>query len=131
MSKTDNETKAKYTLHRFHELRPIPGGRTVNYMNYRIHTGKEFQAYLQVPCRAKLHHALTGLFFNWDWNDEDPKELTEEEATMLKHVFSSQTEYKLWKQTLEKIDKEGKEKAKQWLIDQVKVLALRNLMRGK
>jgi len=123
---------AEYTLHRKHELRPIPSGHEVNYMSYRVHgTAGDLDIYLSVPCRAKLHHALTGLFYNWDWKDEEPKEITFDEAYMLKHVFGTQTEYKLWKKTMEKINELGADKAKEWLIDQVKVLALRNVLRGE
>lgn len=86
--------------------------------------------YLKVPCKSRLHYCLTGLFFDWDWKKKGPIEITEEEAMMLKHIFSSQTEYKLWKDTLKKIKEVGENKAKKWLIEQVKVLALRNIIRG-
>lgn len=119
-----------YSLGRTHKLRRVLGGCEVHYMWYYVR-GPDVNVDLEVPCRAKLHHALTGLFYNWDWKDETTKEITEEEAYMLKHIFSTQTEYKLWKKTLEQINKQGVEKAKAWLIDQVKVLALRNVLRGK
>lgn len=118
-----------YELKRYHDTRIVPGGHEVHYMQYRV-SGPSVNAFLAVPCRAKLHHALTGLFYNFDWKDETPKEITEEEAYMLKHVFSTQTEYKLWAQTLKKINELGIPKATEWLIDQVKVLALRNVLRN-
>lgn len=121
-----------YFLKRSPTLRRIPGGQQIHYMSYEVFSSDfQFHSFLDVPCRAKLHHALTGLFYNWDWNDLDAKNITFEEAMMLKHVFTSQTEYKLWKHTLEQINKLGVEKAKEWLIAQVKVLTLRNLMKGK
>jgi len=86
---------------------------------------------LEVPCRSNLHRLLTGLFYNWDWNDMEDKQVSEDEAMMLKHIFTSQKEYKLWKDAFEKLKSEGAEKAKAWLIEQTKVLALRNVIRGK
>lgn len=121
-------SKEEYKLSRSHDLRTVPGGHEVHYMLYHV-TGPDLDHYLQVPCRAKLHHALTGLFYEWKWDDESAKEITEEEAFALKHVFTSQTEYKLWKETLAKINELGADKAKEWFIDQVKVLTLRNVLR--
>lgn len=122
----------KYHLSREATLRTVPGGFEVHYMRYEVKSDDgQLSALLFVPCRSRLHHSLTGLFYNWDWKDERSKEVTFEEAMMLKHIFDSQGEYKLWKQTLEKINKEGVAKAKQWLIDQIKVLTLRKVMKGE
>ena len=99
-------------------------------MSYTVSGCADVLEYLSLPCRAKLHHALTGLFYGWDWNDEEPKEITEEEAYMLKHIFSTQTEYKLWKKALQKIKELGVDEAKQWLMGQVKILTLRNMLRN-
>lgn len=129
-SEHELQNKSKFFLLRKHQLQRLPNGKEVHYMFYEIHNqALSFYYSLAVPCRARLHHSLTGLFYNWNWKDENPKEITEEEAMMLKHVFTSRTEYKLWKQTLVQINKLGVDKAKEWLIDQVKVLALRNVLR--
>ena len=99
-------------------------------MTYSVR-GPDMYRGMSVPCRAKLHHALTGIFYNWNWNDEAPRDITEEEAKLLSHVFSSQTEYKVWKETLAKINELGMDKAREWFFDQIKLLTLRDVMRGK
>lgn len=127
----------RYQITRQVNLRRVPGGHEVHYAEFSIQTlesgedtPKEYH-FLDVPCRSRLNHLLTGLFFNFKWDENQPAEITEEEYQMLKHLFTSQKEYKLWKTAMEKIDKEGVKAAKQWLVDQVKVLAVRNLLRGK
>jgi len=127
--------RPKYFLRRLRILKATPGGSEVHYMHYVVsddnHASLGFAYWLLVPCRARLHHLLTGLFYDWDWKSEENKEITEEEAMMLKHIFTSQKEYKLWEVSMAKIKTEGTEKARQWLVDQIKILALRNLLKGK
>ena len=112
-------------------------GTPIHYVEYLIMEQVAPQARqgltyrLNLPCRSNLHRLLTGLFYNWDWDDMEDKQVSEDEAMMLKHIFSSQTEYKLWKTAFGKLKSEGTDKAKEWLIDQTKVLAMRNVMKGK
>lgn len=119
----------EYTLRRGHNERQSPGGHPVHHMEYWVAGTEITGEFLSVPCRARLHHLITGLFYNWDWKDEKIKMITEKEAFMLKHIFTSQTEYGIWKKGLEKIKEVGEEETKKWLMEQVKVLALRNVMK--
>lgn len=131
MDQDPQENSRAYRLTRFVSERDLPGGFSTHYMNYTVN-GPDYPVFgLDVPCRGRLHHILTGLFYNWDWNDVQEKAITFDEAMMLKHIFDSQKEYKLWQTTMDKIKRDGVEATRAWLVEQVKVLALRNLMKGK
>ncbi len=109
----------------------------IHYMRYFV-TGSRLQAslsdkysiFLEVPCKARLHHLLTGLFYNWNWDDEGEKVISEEEAYILKHVFNNQQEYSLWKKTIEKLKEEEVEKAKEWFFNQIKMMTMKKMVSG-
>ena len=118
-----------FQLDRQSEERWVPGA-TVHYMCYTIRTDSETHC-LDVPCRSRLHHLITGLFYNFDWHDEEKKEITEDDFFILKHIFTSQREYNLWKKAMKVLKDEGMERAKQVLTEKIQLLTLRKVMSGQ
>jgi len=116
-------------------IRQIPTGLDVYHSIFTIFSrengeDREELSYLTVPFRSRLNHLLIGLFFNFNWDANEAVEITEEEYFALKHIFTSRKEYKLWKTAFEKLQKDGIPETKKWLIEQTKMLAVRNLLRN-
>lgn len=89
------------------------------------------RAGLALPCRSNLYKFLTGLLLDWDWNFQGDIDTTEEQAKYLEIIFKNQKDYKFWKQGLDVLGKEGKEKAWDWIKEQVPLLRLRNKLEGR
>ena len=116
-------------LKRSETTRSYPGG-TAHYMAYVVYLGEDEKSYLDVPCRSKLHHVLTGLFYNWSWQDVRSVNIDIETAHILKYVFSSQKKYPLWGRIMAVIQKDGKEAGLALLKDRMKVLAMTRVVTG-
>jgi len=86
---------------------------------------------LQVPCRSNLYKFLTGLLLNWNWNFEGDVDVTEEQAKYLTIVFNNQRDYRFWKHGLEVLSKDGKDKAWEWIKEEMPLLKLRNKLEGR
>lgn len=121
----------KYSLSRLVREVHLPRGILAHWATYTLFFDNRTEHYLNVPCKSNLNYLLTGIFFGFDWNRQDTVEISEEDAMMLKHIFESQKEYKLYKDTMKVISEKGREEGRKWLIEQTKVLALRNVIRGK
>jgi len=93
-------------------------------MHYRL-------AELSVPCRSNLYRFLTGILLNWDWNFQGDIDVTEEQAKYLEIIMNNQKDYKFWKQGLEILSKDGKDKAWEWIKEQMPLLKLRNKLEGR
>jgi len=116
-----------YNLNREHSTREIRGTQ-LHFTDYWVCSPRGYYS-ASVPCRAKLHHVLTALFYNWDWNNNSRIELSEEDARLVRKALENQKEYKIWRKTLDKINEVGIDDAKVWFREQIKILALRDVLR--
>lgn len=130
-SKFKEGLKLTYLIGRHLTTRRVNPSVTVHYSEYSLVNNGKHEGYLYMPCKSNLNYLLTGLFFDWKWDYEGNKEIDKKDFDMLRHIFNSQKEYKLWRDTMKQIKKLKEKKAKEWLREQVKILALRNLLRGK
>jgi len=119
----------EYRLSRHHSLEKLRMDVEVHYMHYYL-TGPDVNASLSTPCRSKLHHLLTGLFYGFKWNDENERIVTEDDAKILEYCFKAQQEYSLWKKVMKEIKDNGPDAGKLVFLDQIKLLAIRDVMVG-
>lgn len=89
------------------------------------------RANLSLPCRSNLYKFLTGLLLDWNWDFQGDIDITEEQAKYLEIIFANQKDYKFWKQGLEVLGKEGKEKAWAWVEEKMPLLKLRNKLEAR
>ena len=138
LSKERPKAKA-YRVRYYRDQVRIPTGREIWYAHYHLYQVNDDHsmgihyhlAILDLPCRSNLHRFLVGLLLNWKWDFNGDLDVTEEQVKYLQIIFNNQRDYKFWRQGLECLEKNGKEKTWEWIEEQMPLLKLRNKLEGR